>query len=89
MIDLKTLIKSNVHFGHKASRWSPKMSPFIWGHRQGVHLIDVSKTALQLEKAAKFLESVSQDGKSILWIGTKSQRRRLLLKLQKVLVCPM
>jgi small subunit ribosomal protein S2 len=47
------------------------MEPYIWGHKNNVHLIDVSKTAFQLEKAAKFLEGVAAEGKSILWVGTK------------------
>ena len=71
MIDLKELIKAGVYFGHRTSVWSPKMKPYIWGKRGDIYLIDVSKTAQQLEKAAKFLEGVSSEGKSILWIGTK------------------
>jgi small subunit ribosomal protein S2 len=65
------LVKAGVHFGHQTSRWNPKMAPFIWGERSGVHLVDVSKTAIQLEKAAKFLESLAAEGKQILWVGTK------------------
>ena len=71
MIDFKQLVKSGVHFGHRTSVWCPRMQPYIWGHKNNVHLIDVSKTAFQLEKAAQFLEGVSSEGKSILWIGTK------------------
>jgi small subunit ribosomal protein S2 len=71
MIDFKQLVKAGVHFGHRTSVWCPKMQPYIWGHKNNVHLIDVSKTAFQLEKAAQFLEGVASEGKSILWIGTK------------------
>ena len=71
MIDFKTLIDAGVHFGHQKSRWCPKMRPYIWGHRGGVHLIDVSKTAMQLEKAELFLESVARENKTILFVGTK------------------
>ena len=71
MIDFKQLVKAGVHFGHRTSVWCPRMEPYIWGHKNNVHLIDVSKTAFQLEKAAKFLEGVAAEGKSILWIGTK------------------
>lgn len=71
MIDFKTLIDAGVHFGHQKSRWCPKMRPYIWGHRGGVHLIDVSKTALQLEKAENFLESIARENKTILFVGTK------------------
>ena len=71
MIDLKVLIKNGVQFGHQTWRWSPKMERYIWGTKNGVHLIDVSKTAQELERAAKFLEDVAAQGKQILWVGTK------------------
>lgn len=71
MIDFRLLVKAGVHFGHQSSRWCPRMAPYIWGKKNGVHLIDVSKTAHQLEKAAKFLESVAAEGQTILWVGTK------------------
>ena len=48
-IDLKAMLKAGVHFGHRTSRWSPKMRPFIWGAKNKIHLIDVSKTAFLLE----------------------------------------
>lgn len=65
------LVKAGVHFGHQKSRWCPKMEPYIWGYKNKVHLIDVSKTAAQLDKSEKFLESVAAEGKTILWVGTK------------------
>lgn len=71
MIDFRLLVKAGVHFGHQSSRWCPRMAPYIWGKKNGVHLIDVSKTAHQLEKAAKFLETAASQGQTILWVGTK------------------
>ena len=71
MIQFRKLAEAGVHFGHETSRWCPKMAPYIWGSRNKVHLIDVSKTAAQLEKAAQFLEEVGRSGKQILWVGTK------------------
>jgi small subunit ribosomal protein S2 len=71
MIDFKKLVEAGVHFGHKKSRWNPQMAPYIWGIRNNTHLIDISKTAYQLEKAAKFLQGLASEGKTILWIGTK------------------
>lgn len=68
MMDLKKLIEAGVHFGHKRSRWHPKMAPYIWGFRSNIHLIDVSKTAQQLNRAANFLQSVAANGKTILWV---------------------
>jgi small subunit ribosomal protein S2 len=71
MMDLKQLIAVGAHFGHQTSRWCPKMSRYIWGHKNNVHLIDVSKTAQELERAAKFLENAVVQGKTILFVGTK------------------
>lgn len=78
MIDFKKLVTAGVHFGHSVSRWSPKMKPYIWGQKNQVHLIDVSKTAHQLEKAAKFLEGVTAEGKTILWVGTKKPAQAII-----------
>lgn len=68
---MKRLVEAGVHFGHLMSRWCPKMAPYIYGNRNKVHLIDVSKTARQIEKAAQFLESIAAEGKQVLWVGTK------------------
>lgn len=76
MVDLKELIAAGVHFGHQTWRWNPKMKPYIWGSKNGVHLIDVSKTAFLLEKAARFLEEVASSGKPILFVGTKKAARQ-------------
>jgi small subunit ribosomal protein S2 len=70
-IHLKKLIEAGLHFGHQRYRWSPKMKPYIWGHRNGIHLIDISKTAQALEKACKFLKEIASENKQILWVGTK------------------
>ena len=78
MIDFRQLVKAGVHFGHQTSRWCPKMAPYIWGFKNKVHLIDVSKTAFQLEKAAQFLELVAAEGKPILWIGTKKASQKVI-----------
>jgi small subunit ribosomal protein S2 len=83
MVDLKRLIKSGVQFGHQTWRWCPKMKPYIWGEKNGVHLIDVSKTAIQIEKAAKFLESLAASGKPILWVGTKKAAQAPVLAAAK------
>lgn len=80
MIDLKILVKNGVHFGHQTSKWSPQMAQYIWGQKNQIHLIDVSKTASQLEKAAKFLENVAAEGKTILWVGTKKAAQAAIAK---------
>lgn len=88
MIDLKKLLDNGVHFGHQTSRWCPRMRPYIWGSKSGIHLIDVSKTAVQLEKAAKFLESVIAEGKTILWVGTKKSAQATIERIGKELNLP-
>jgi small subunit ribosomal protein S2 len=88
MIDFRDLVKAGVHFGHQTSRWCPKMAPFIWGEKNNVHLIDVSKTAAQLEKAAKFLEDVAAEGKMILWIGTKKPAQNIVTEAAQSLNMP-
>ena len=83
MIDFQKLVKAGVHFGHQTSRWNPKMAPYIWGFKNKVHLIDVSKTAYQLEKAALFLESVASEGKTVLWVGSKKSAQEAIERIGK------
>ncbi len=71
MIKLEDLIRSNTHFGHRTSRWHPKMKPFIWGVRNKIHLISPAATAHLLQKAAQFLEEGAAKGKQFLWVCTK------------------
>ncbi len=87
-VDFRKLVKAGVHFGHQTSRWSPKMAPYIWGHKNKVHLIDVSKTASQLEQAANFLESVAAQGKQILWVGTKKAAQKVIEHIANELDMP-
>lgn len=71
MVSLSELIKKRVHIGHRTCRGNPKMGIYIWGKRNKVHIIDVSKTALLLDRAAEFLKKVAAEGKDVLWCGTK------------------
>lgn len=87
-VDFKELVKAGVHFGHQTSRWCPKMAPYIWGYKNNVHLIDVSKTAYQLEQAAKFLEGIAAEGKSILWVGTKKPAQAIMQAVATKLEMP-
>ena len=88
MIEFRDLIQAGLHFGHQKSRWCPKMAPYIWGHRNGVHLIDVSKIAYNLEKAAGFLESVAAKGETILWVGTKKSAKSMIESIGQNLNMP-
>ena len=88
MISLEKLFKAGVHFGHQKRRWSPKMAPYIWGYKNNIHLIDISKTAQQLEKASKFLKGLAVEGKTILWVGTKRPAQDVIEQVAKRLDMP-
>ncbi len=74
-VDIKQLLEAGVHFGHKTSRWHPKMAPYIHSKRQDSHIIDLTKTVEGLEKALPFLTSVAASGKQVLFVGTKKQAK--------------
>lgn len=84
----ESLIKSGIHWGHQKSRRNPKMDAYIWGTKNNVSLIDVSKTAYQLEKAAQFLESIASEGKPILWVGTKKPAQDIVFSAATALNMP-
>lgn len=74
-VDIKQLLEAGVHFGHKTSRWHPKMAPYIHSKRQDSHIIDLTKTVAGLEVALPFLTEVAASGKQILFVGTKKQAK--------------
>lgn len=74
-VDIKALLEAGVHFGHKTSRWHPKMAPYIHSKRQDTHIIDLTKTVEGLEKALPFLTKVAASGKPVLFVATKKQTK--------------
>jgi small subunit ribosomal protein S2 len=72
-VQVKDLIESGVHFGHRASRWNPKMRPFIYGKRNLIHIIDLRETVRGLLRAYRFLAQVASRGSLVLFVGTKRQ----------------
>ena len=70
---VKDLIEAGVHFGHRASRWNPKMRPYIYGRRNLIHIIDVRETIRGLLRARKYLQGVAASGGLVLFVGTKRQ----------------
>lgn len=72
-IDIKALLESGAHFGHKTSRWHPKMAPYIHSKRQGGHIINLEKTVEALEKALPEISKIVASGKKVLFVGTKKQ----------------
>lgn len=78
MPTLTEMLKAGVHFGHQKSRWHPKMAPYLFGVRSGVHVIDLDKTVEELDKALDYVRSLAAKGKVILFVGTKRQARPLI-----------
>jgi small subunit ribosomal protein S2 len=75
-IGVKELLESGVHFGHQTRRWNPKMKPFIFDARNGIHIIDLSKTVVQLEAACDFLSQTVRKGGKVVFVGTKKQAQQ-------------
>ena len=75
---LKEMLEAGVHFGHQSSRWNPKMRSFIFGRRNRVHVIDLEKTQVELEKALDFLQKQVKQGKQVLFVGTKPQAKSIV-----------
>jgi len=73
VISMKQLLEAGVHFGHQTRRWNPKMAPYIFTERNGIYIIDLQKTVRKVEDAYNFVRSISQEGKTILFVGTKKQ----------------
>jgi small subunit ribosomal protein S2 len=80
-VDIKKLLEAGAHFGHKTSRWHPKMAPYIHSKRGGSHIIDLTKTVSGLETALSFLTKTASEGKQVLLVGTKRQAQDIIKKL--------
>ncbi|OED59056.1 30S ribosomal protein S2 [Acholeplasma laidlawii] len=73
VVSMKQLLESGVHFGHQTRRWNPKMAPYIFTSRKDIHIIDLKRTALEIEKAYAALYDIAKDGGTVLFVGTKKQ----------------
>ena len=73
VISMKQLLEAGVHFGHQTRRWNPKMAKYIFTERNGIYIIDLQKTVRKVDEAYNFLRSVAEEGKSVLFVGTKKQ----------------
>ena len=71
----KEMLDAGVHFGHLKKKWNPKMSPYIFAERKGIHLIDLNKTTKALEEAAQAMKAVARSGRKIMFVATKKQSR--------------
>ena len=73
VVAMKQLLEAGVHFGHQTRRWDPKMAEYIFQARNGIHIIDLQKTSKKLDEAYSFLKQQAEEGKTILFVGTKKQ----------------
>jgi small subunit ribosomal protein S2 len=77
-VTIQQLLEAGVHFGHQTRRWNPKMKPFIFTSRNGIYIIDLLKTINSLEKACQKIREVVENGKQILFVGTKKQAKEVI-----------
>ncbi len=87
VVSMKQLLEAGVHFGHQTRRWNPKMAKFIFTERNGIYIIDLSKTVKKVEEAYSFLREVASQGEVILFVGTKNKLKKLLKKKLSALTC--
>ena len=80
VISMKHFLEAGVHFGHQTKRWNPKMAPYIYGVKSGIHIIDLRQTLRKLQEAYQFVKEASADGKNMLFVGTKQSLQRIVLE---------
>ena len=73
VVSMKSLLEAGVHFGHQTRRWNPKMAPYIYTERNGIYIVDLQKTVKKLEEAYAFVRQLSENGQTLLFVGTKKQ----------------
>tara|TARA_B100001029_G_scaffold30941_1_gene22965 strand:- start:1106 stop:1852 length:747 start_codon:yes stop_codon:yes gene_type:complete len=79
-IEIKELVKAGVHFGHLTRKWNPNMAPYIYSEKNGIHIINLYKTANKLEEACNALEKIASSGRKILFVATKKQAKDIISK---------
>ncbi len=77
-VDIKELLENGVHFGHLTRKWNPNMAPYIYTERNGVHIIDLYKTAAKIEEASLALQKIANSGRKILFVATKKQAKDIV-----------
>ena len=78
VVAMKQLLEAGVHFGHQTRRWNPKMAEFIYQARNGIHIIDLQKTSRKIDEAYEFIKEQVEDGKTVLFVGTKKQAQECM-----------
>ena len=78
IVTMKELLEAGVHFGHQTRFWNPKMAPFIFGHRNKIHIVNLEKTLVMYQEAMKYVKKLSSNKGTILFVGTKRQAREII-----------
>ena len=76
--DIRQLFEAGAHFGHQTSRWNPKMAKYIYGKKDGIHIINLDQTVAQLDRASDFLKEVAGRGRQVLFVGTRKQTKEIV-----------
>ena len=79
-ITMKELLEAGVHFGHQTRRWNPKMKEYIFGERNGIHIIDLQKTLKMFREAARYVSELTAQGRTVLFLGTKRQAQEAIVE---------
>ncbi len=87
VVAMKQLLEAGVHFGHQTRRWNPKMAEYIYQARNGIHIIDLQKTSKKIDEAYEFIKEQVEEGKSVLFVGTKKQAQECMK--EAALMCNM
>lgn len=89
IVSMKQLLEAGVHFGHPTRKWNPKMKKYIYTARNDIYIVNLEMTVVLIEQAYSFIKSVAEEGKSILFVGTKNRLRKLLCRKLRSAECTM
>ena len=87
-VNIQELLNNGVHFGHLTRKWNPNMAPYIYTERNGVHIIDLYKTAAKIEETSEALKKIANSGRKILFVATKKQAKDIVAEKAKVISMP-
>ena len=76
--DFNTLLEAGAHFGHLKRKWNPKMAPYIFMEKNGIHIIDLHKTVLKIDEAAAAIKQIAKSGRRVLFVATKKQAKDIV-----------
>src|SRR3989339_1082735 len=86
--ELKTMMENALHLGHQTQKWHPKIRQYIYTKKNGIHIFDLRKTYLQLQKALEYVEKLGNEGKVMLFVNTKPQAQKLIIEAAQDCECP-